>query len=276
MPAEEVNSFFGGHWYLLLPKPVYFTHPREPSGKPFVENDPAYGQVYNLSSAKDALEMVNREDGVMWTAHPRTKSSEGYPEDYKDKDFFLSDRFIGASWEALPVDMSEKGLCEVRCFGTGDDMSNWAPKPKFMIAEGDTYMKSPEDETYPQMAVNYLKLDRVPAFNESWAPVTDALRAGNFFGTTGEILFHNWHVSGSGDKRTFTAEVEYTYPLDFAELVWSDGNKVGRQIVSLKDTVAFGTHKLSIPFDSTGKKWVRLAIWDVADDGAWVQPVALK
>ena len=276
MPAEEVNSYFGGHWYLMLPKPVYFTHPETlADGKPFVENVSGYGQVYNLGSGKDAMEMINREGGVMWTAHPRTKSSEGYPETYKDKDFFLSDRFIGASWEALPTDLSEKGLCQTRCFDLDDEMSNWAPKPKYMIAEGDTYMKSPEDETYPQMSVNYLKLDHVPAFNESWAPVTEGMRKGNFFGTTGEILFHNWAVQGTGAKRTFTAEVEYTYPLDFAELVWSDGSKVDRRIIKLTDTTAFGKKKFSIPFDATGKKWVRFTVWDAAMDGAWVQPIAL-
>lgn len=276
MPAEEVNSYFGGHWYLMLPKPVYFTHPKVlAEGKPFFENNPTYGQVYNLGSAKDTLEMVNREGGVMWTAHPRTKSSEGYPETYKDKDFFLNDRFIGASWEALPTDLSEKGLCQTRCFDTGDDMSNWAPKPKFMIAEGDTYMKSPEDETYPQMSVNYLKIDHVPAFNESWAPITEGVRKGNFFGTTGEILFHKWGVQGTGDKRTFTAEIEYTFPLEFAELVWSNGSKVERKIIKLTDSTAFGKKKFAIPFDAKGKKWVRFTVWDAAMDGAWVQPVSL-
>jgi hypothetical protein len=48
----------------------------------------------------------------------------------------LSDRFIGASWESLPVDLSEERLCQSRCFGTLDDMNNWAPRAKFMIAEG--------------------------------------------------------------------------------------------------------------------------------------------
>ena len=139
MPAEEPNAYLGGHWYLLTPKPVYFSHatPR-PEGQSFIEQDPTFGQVYHLGSPEDVLNMVNREQGIIWTAHPRTKSSEGYPEAYKDKDFFLSDRFIGASWESIPTDLSEKRLCEVRCFGTNDDMSNWAPKPKFMLAEGDT------------------------------------------------------------------------------------------------------------------------------------------
>ncbi|MGD0841664.1 MAG: hypothetical protein ABSA32_10935 [Candidatus Acidiferrales bacterium] len=277
MPAEEVNSFLGGHWYLLTPNPIYFSHaePR-PAGQTFMENDPTYGPVYHLGSAADVLKMVNREQGIIWTAHPRTKNSEGYPEAYKDKDFFLSDRFIGASWESLPVDLSQKELCEFRCFGTGDDMSNWAPKPKFLIAEGDTYTKWSDDDTYSQLAVNYLKLDRVPLYNESWAPVVEGIRAGNFFGTTGEVLFHNWGVQGTGAKRIYTAEIEYTFPLEFAELVWSDGTKVNRKIIDLTDTLPFGTKKFSIPFDATGKKWVRFSVWDSAGDGAYVQPIALQ
>ena len=167
-----------------------------------------------------------------------------YPDMYKDKDFFLSDRFIGASWESLPVDLSQKRLCEERCFGVNDEMSNWAPKPKFMLAEGDTYMKVPGDDTYPLLAINYLKLDKVPAYNESWAPVVEGIRSGNFFGTTGEILFHNWGIEGSGAKSVYTATIEYTFPLDFAELVWSDGTKVDRKIISLTDTEAFGTKSL--------------------------------
>ena len=148
----------------------------------------------------------------MWVAHPRTKSSAMYPDEYKDKDFFLSDRFIGGSWESLPVDQSQARLCEVRCFGVNDDMSNWAPKPKFMLAEGDTYMKVPGDETYPLLAINYLKLDKVPAYNESWAPVVEGIRSGNFFGTTGEILFHKWGIEGAGAKSVYTARHRIYFP----------------------------------------------------------------
>jgi hypothetical protein len=277
IPAEEPNAYLGGHWYLMTPKPVYFSHaePR-PAGQPFEEEDPVYGHVYHLGSSEDVLKMVNQEKGIFWTAHPRTKSSEGYPETYKDKHFFLSDRFIGASWESLPLDLSEKRLCEVRCFGTGDDMSNWAPKPKYVIAEGDTYTKRPDDETYPQLAVNYLKLDRVPMYNESWAPIVEGIREGNFFGTTGEVLFHHWGVEGTGAKRTYNATIEYTFPLEFAELVWSDGAKVDRQLIDLTDTTPFGSKTFKIPFDVQGKKWVRFAVWDSAGDGAWTQPVELK
>lgn len=273
IPGEEPNAFLGGHWWLLTPHPVYYSHasPR-PASQPFMENDPTYGKVYHLGSPEDVLRLVNQENGIWYTTHPRTKNSAGYPDAYRDQDFFLSDRDIGASWESLPVDLSEKRLCEVRCFGVMDESSNWAPKPKFMLAEGDTYTKWPDDETYPLLAVNYVRLDRVPSFKEGWGTVIDALRAGRFFGTTGEVLFHNYGVSGSGSQRVYSADVEWTFPLEFAELVWSDGNKIDRQIISATELPPFGSHEFKIPFDPAGKKWVRFAVWDSAGDGAYTQP----
>ena len=277
MPEEEVNSYLDGHWYMMNPKPIYFTHTRErAAGVPFEEDVPGYGTVYHLGSDADVLKFMDETKSIIWVAHPRTKSSALFPDMYHDKDFFLSDRFIGGSWESLPVDLSQKRLCEVRCFGVGDDMSNWAPKPKFFLAEGDTYMKRPDDDTYPFLAINYLKLDKVPAWDESWSPIVEGIHEGNFFGTTGEILFHDWKIEGSGAKSVYTANIEYTFPLDFAEVVWSDGTTVDRKIVSLTDTTQFGMKTLRIPFDSTGKKWVRLAVWDAAGDGAWTQPVLVK
>jgi len=48
-------------------------------------------------SVDDVMKMVDREKSILWTAHPRTKSSAMYPDMYKDQDFFFSDRFIGES-----------------------------------------------------------------------------------------------------------------------------------------------------------------------------------
>ena len=59
---------------------------------------------------------------------------------------------------------------EARCFGVLDDMNNW-DGAEILVAEGDTYMKYPDDETFPQLIVNYVKLDRVPRFDEDWTPV---------------------------------------------------------------------------------------------------------
>ena len=70
--------------------------------------------------------------------------------------------------------------------------------------------------------------------------------------------------------------MEWTYPLEFVEVVWGDGNRTGRQVVSATAEGPFGARRLRVPFDATGKKWVRFAVWDSAGNGAFTQPVMLK
>jgi hypothetical protein len=279
IPGEEPDANFGGHYMFVFPKPLFFSHVKEPAkrpeGQPFEEDLAPYGKVFHTATAANEFDLLKQQHGLVWQTHPRTKGSAGYPDAVREKDFFRSDRFLGGSFQSLPVDLSQKRLCEVRCLGLLDDMNNWAG-PKYMIAEGDTYMKYPDDETYPQLVVNYVKLDRVPKFDDGWSPLLDAMRAGDYFVTSGEVLLRNSGIEGSGAKRTYTAEVEWTFPPEFAELVWSDGNTVDRQVISLSDKAPFSSQKFRLPFDATGKKWVRFAVWDSAGNGAFTQPVHLK
>jgi hypothetical protein len=55
-------------------------------------------------------------------------------------------------------------------------------------------------------------------------------------------------------------DVEWTFPLDFVEAVWGDGQQVGRKIVSATDQPPFGSHRFRIPFDAAGKQWVRFSV----------------
>jgi hypothetical protein len=105
------------------------------------------------------------------------------------------------------------------------------------------------------------------------SPVLKALRDGDFFATSGEILIRNYKVAGEGSQRTITADVDWTYPLAFVEVVWGDGKTIDRQTISATDSGPFGTKHFAIPFNATGKAWVRFAVWDSAGDGAFVQPV---
>ena len=271
VPGEEPDAQLGGHYITMFPRPVYWSHNRS-AGQEFQQDDPPYGKVYHVGSSAEELDMLRREGGLMWQAHPRTKGSTGYPDAVRGQAHFLSDRFLGGSYQSLPVDQSEKRICEARCLGLLDDMNNWSP-PKYMIAEGDTYMKYPDDETYPQLIVNYVKLAAVPRFDEDWTPIVRALRSGDFFVSTGEVLLRNWSIEGAGAKRTYTAEVEWTFPLEFVELVWGDGHTTGRQVIPATEMAPFGTHRFRIPFDAAGKKWVRFAVWDSAGNGAFTQPV---
>ena len=46
--------------------------------------------------------------------------------------------------------------------------------------------------------------------------------------------------SNSQANAKLTAEVQWTFPLDFVEVVWGDGKKVDSQIVKATDTSAHG------------------------------------
>lgn len=282
LPGEEPNVQLGGHWLSLFPKPVNWILNR-PEGKSFVEEVEGYGKVYRVGSPEDVLRLFEAERGLMWTAHPRIKSSFRFPDQYKDTEFFRSDRFLGAAWKAMPADLSRPTL-GWRVLDLLDDMSNWGAK-KHVLGEVDTFRMEPDFETYAHMNINYLRLSKLPKYDDGWQPVLDALRSGAFFTTTGEILIREFTVGGkesgetlsSGENRSaLKAELEWTFPLAFADIISGDGQKVYRNRIDLTDTESYGTRKLSIPVSLQGRKWVRFEVWDIAANGAFTQPVWIE
>ncbi len=280
VPWEEPSAYFGGHYNILWPKDVYWTKVRQP-GQPFVEEVPGYGRVYHTGSAEDVQAMMDAEGAYWYHAHPRTKSTTGYPDLIWDKPYVKNDRYLGVAFKpGMGQDNSEVRMCDWRCFDAIDTMNNMyaglGVRPKYVIADIDTYKKGPEDDLYANFPVNYLKIDKTPGPDEDYSPILKSLRDGNFFVTTGEILIRNYTVAGTGNQRTITADVDWTFPLNFVEVVWSDGKKVDRQTMSATDLAPFGTKHFAIPFDATGKAWVRFAVWDSAGNGAFVQPVWVR
>jgi hypothetical protein len=280
VPWEEPNVYFGGHYNLIFPKHVYYTRVRN-QGQPFTENDPTYGKVYHLGSSEDLLQLMTLENGYWYTSHPRTKNSAGQPDVYWDKPFAKSDTFLGLDFtQAMGVDLSEKRMSEWRSFDSSDTMNNLNAnsglKPKYLIPDIDTYVQGPEDNLYSGYQAAYLKLDRLPGPDEDWTPVLKAMRDGDFFVTTGEILIKKFAVEGTGDKRTISADVDWTFPLEFVEVVWGDGKKIDRQIISATDLPPMGSKHFAIPFDATGKAWVRFAVWDSAGNPGFVNAVWLN
>jgi hypothetical protein len=237
-----------------------------------------------VGSPSDVLRLFEAERGLMWTAHPRIKSSFGFPDRYKDTEFFRSDRFLGAAWKAMPADLSRPTL-GWRVLDLLDDMSNWGAK-KFILGEVDTFRMEPDFETYGHMNINYLRLARLPRFADGWQPVLDALRAGAFFTTTGEVLIPRFTIGGRASGQTLErtgnakavleAALEWTFPLAFAEIVSGDGHDVFRQRIDLTDTESFGTRRLRLPLDLNGRTWARFEVWDIAANGAFTPPVWIK
>ena len=266
LPGEEPNVHLGGHWVSFFPKPVYWVLNRA-ADKPFVEDVPGYGTVYHVGSADDVLRLMEKENGLMWTAHARIKGSRTFPDAYWEKPFFRSDRFLGAAWKAMPADLSQPRL-GLRVLDLLDDMAN-AGLRKQVIAEADLFRMEPDYETYAHMNINYVQLERLPRFADGWQPVLDALRGGKFFATTGEVLIPQCALRDG----TLEARVEWTFPLAFAEVISGDGRQVHRQRIDLTDTEAFGERELKIPVDLANRRWIRLEVWDMARNGAFTPPI---
>jgi len=282
LPGEEPNEFFGGHWLAFFPRPVYWVMARR-NEQPFVSQDPVFGKVYRVGNAAEMAELLKRENGLAWTAHARTKGSTGFPDGYFDQDFFLSDRFLGAAWKAMPADLSQPRLGK-RVLDLMDDMNNRGFKKK-ILSEADLFSVEPENEMYAHLNVNYLQLDTIPSFKNGWQPVLDVLQMGKFFSTTGEVLIASFNINGVGTGETLqlskakktilSCNVQWTFPLHFAEIISGDGKQVYRQHINLDNTQAFGQRAIRKAIDLRGKKWVRLEVWDVAANGAFTQTIWL-
>lgn len=283
LPGEEPNEFFGGHWLGFFPKPVYWIMARKP-GTPFETMDAEHGKVYHIGDKNDMLALLKAENGLAWTAHARTKGSTGFPDAYKTEDFYLSDRFLGAAWKALPADLSQERLGK-RAFDLMDDVNNWGLHKK-ILSEADLFSIEPENEMYAHMNINYLKLNKQPEFKAGWQPVLDKLQQGKFFSTTGEVLIENFNINNhsSGETMVLPAngqckisfKVNWTFPLNFAEIISGDGKQVYRKRINLDATKAFGDQLFTLTENMKGRKWARLEVWDATADGAFTQTIWFK
>ncbi|WP_165227438.1 hypothetical protein [Aquisphaera insulae] len=291
IPGEEANVHLGlpapgrdaGHWLYLFPRPVAWIMSRSP-GQPFVEPHPDFGKLYRVGDRADMLRLLETERGLAWTAHARIKASSWTPDIFRKEDFFTSDRWLGAAWKAMPADLSDDRLGR-RVLDLLDDMANWGNR-KQVLGEVDVFKLDHTHELYGHMNVNYVRLDRVPRFEEGWAPLLDALRGGRFFVTTGEVLVPEFSISGGESGSTVRlaadgraalhATVRGTFPLAFAEVVSGDGDAVHRQRIDLSDVPAFAMRTLEVPLSLAGRRWARLEVWDIARNGAFTQPVWIE
>jgi hypothetical protein len=288
IPGEEVNEFLGlelegkhpGHWMSLFPRPVYWTM-RRAGDRPFVEKHSEYGKVYHVGGRGDMIRLLREESGLAWSAHPRIKASSWTPDVFREEDFFLADYWLGAAWKAMPGDLSRDKLGE-RVLDLLDDMANWGHK-KQVLGEVDVFKIDHTHELYGHMNVNYVRLDRLPRYDEGWQPLLDALRDGEFFVTTGEVLIPEFTVGGKtsgntlslggGDAPEIQVELAWTFPLAFAEIISGDGRQVHRERIDLSDTEAFGRKTFTFRPDLKDRHWVRFEAWDIAANGAFTQPV---
>jgi hypothetical protein len=273
IPGEEGNKYLGkpaprehpGHWSYLFPRPVYLTFVRA-AGVPFVEEVGGYGRVYHVGSTNDMVKLLEEEKGLAWTAHPRIKASYKTPDAFKEEPWYKSDIWLGAAWKAMPGDLSEDRLGR-RCLDLLDDMQQWGQR-KYLPAEVDVFEIDRTHELYGHMNINYLKMEKVPKWDD-WSEVLDVIRRGEFWCTTGEVLIHQFMVTRNGVE----AVVEGTFPLDFAEVIWGTDKGVHRERIELRRAEFANGVRVSSKTDLSEASWMRLEVWDVARNGAYTQPV---
>jgi len=269
IPAEEANVHLGGHWTLVFPKPVYWFMARPKEGA-FASTHPKYGPVYSVADAKEMLDLVRREGGYMYQTHPRTKGSTGYPDKILATDYFRDASYLGAGWKALPSDLSSPRLGD-RAFDLVDELNNQGLR-KRLLGEVDVFQFDHTHELYAHMNINYIKLDRLPAFDR-WGDALAPLANGDFFTTTGEVLLPEVNLaSSSAAEIVANVQVQWTFPLRFAEIVWGDGQTTHRETIDLADTREHGSKRFTWRAKATGWTWARVAVWDVAGNGGFVNP----
>jgi hypothetical protein len=261
IPSEEADVILGGHWVLAFPKPVYWFMRKATEG-PLQRTDAKYGTVYHVGSPDDILEMVRREQGIMYQTHPRTKDSFGYPDKVRDTNFFRDPRFIGAGWKAMPADRStlRQGI---RALNLLNDMNNWG-LAKSLLAETDMFAIDHTSELYAHMNANYVRIGQLPDFDHY----------GRMLDAVSQVLLPEVEISKvSPSAIEAKARIQWTFPLAFGEIVWGDGKETFTRTFDLSETGPFGNATFEWRTEAKSWKWARIEVWDVAGNGAFINPV---
>ena len=264
IPSEEGDTILGGHWSIVFPKPVYWFMSKATEG-PLQRPHAKYGSVYHVGSGDDIIEMVRREQGILYQTHPRTKSSFGYPDKVRDTGFFKDPRFIGAGWKAMPGDLStlRQG---VRALNLLDDMNNWG-LPKRLLAETDMFAIDHTSEIYAHMNANYVRIGELPNF-DNYGRMLEAVSRGDYFISMGQVLLPEVEISkASASAIKAKARIQWTFPLAFGEIVWGDGKETFTKTFDLTETrpirqcdvrVRHGGQELAMGASrSVGRGWQR-------------------
>jgi hypothetical protein len=123
------------------------------------------------------------------------------------------------------------------------------------------------------MNINYVRLKHVPSFDNRF-DVLNAVQRGDFFMSTGEVLIPDVKLkAGAKDKVVVEATIHNNFPLQMAEIVWGDGAGTYRRVFPLTQSTPFGTINFKGEADAKNWKWARFAVWDIAANGAFVNPI---
>ena len=194
----------------------------------------------------------------------------GFPDKIRETEHFRDPHYIGFGWKAMNSDLSTPRLGE-RALKLLDDTSNWGLRKK-MLGEVDVFQIDSTHELYSHMNANDVRIPGLPTWDR-YGDMLDAISRGDYFISTGEVLLPEVSVNADGPAGIrVRATVRHTFPLQFAEIVWGDGSQTQRKLIPLDTTKEFQKTAYKWAVDAPGWKWARVAVWDIAANGAMTNP----
>ena len=165
-PWEEPSAYFGGHYNIMFPKTRYWSKVRA-AGTAVHRDRSGYGKVYHTGSAEDVQQMLDAEGALLVPRAPAHERHDRYPDADFRQAVAKNDRYLGVAFKpGMGHGPSEERMCEWRCFDAIDTMNNLyaghGPASEIHHRRHRHVPKGPEDDTYPNFPVNYLKMDRCP------------------------------------------------------------------------------------------------------------------
>jgi hypothetical protein len=100
----------------------------------------------------------------------------------------------------------------------------------------------------------------------------NTVKNGDFFTTTGEVLIYSFSMDTTG----VNADLEWTFPLSFPEIICGESDEVKRHTIYLPDTKEFGRQRYIWNLYLSEANWVRFEAWDIARNVAFTQAFWLK
>ncbi len=273
MGKDQSKMLVPYHCMVMPSKPILYSRWRD-DDQEFAETLPDGRIYYHLKSADDLIEMCKRENSFILMPHPDTKANDGLPYDVKDKAWFKDHRWFGVGCRQLPADNSVPTMISGREERVWNDINNWSDVPRYIISELDTYTKVEEREEdweqYGQTNCTYVQLDHIPS-PDNWEELIEALRAGKHFYSTGEILIESSNIGDGVANAVFS----WTFPLAYAQLVYSDGENVNTVDINMDESLPYGKQDIEFNFP-TGMKWARVLATDIAGNSAFGMPVFIQ
>ena len=273
MGPDKARQLIPYHCMIWPSRPMLYSRWRD-DDQEFAEKLPDGRIYYHLKSAMDVIEMCRRENAFIQMPHPDTKANDGLPYDCRYEPWFTDERWIGIGCRMLPTDNSFDTMLDGRAERVWNDINNWSDRPRYIMSELDTYSKVEEREEdwecYPLTNCTYVRLDRIPS-SEDWGELVDALREGRHFYSTGEVLLEESAILDGKAEATFS----WTFPLSYAECVYSDGETVQKVRVPMNHTGPYGRETVAFAFPR-GMKWARVLATDIAGNSAFGMPVFLR